>query len=336
MKGLILLDGPDCAGKTTLADALIASAEAAGHKAVRRHLGKPENGTAWQMHADALLEYIEEMNSEGVIVIADRHFLSEGVYGRCYRSGSEYPHAMRFMDMLFNRFIGLKVICCPPVETVVETHKKMLEERYEEYSDGMDKVAKAYQDIWHSRVAQSNLPGDDYTQQLAALGGVQDKPLWYHYDYTVDNVDQFACHLLDELKIEGEIRPYFEWNYTGTPSQNSVLLVGDKMEEKNALGIPFFSNTGSSAFLAKTLHKLMLPAEQICMVNINDPNGPDAVSALSHVCGRIVVLGREAERTMTEYGFKFDAYVRHPKHAGRFNHADDTYAQELAAAIGGR
>lgn len=336
MKGLILLDGPDCAGKTTLAEAIIAAAATEGITAIRRHLGKPETGQAWDMHAEALLNYIEEMNDDDKIIIADRHFLSEGVYGHYYRDGSEYPYTMRFMDMLFNRFIGLKVICCPPVETVVETHKKMSQERHEEYADGMDKISKAYQAIWHSRVAKSNLPGLDYAQQLVALGGVQDKPFWYHYDYTQVNVEKYAKCLLDELKIEGEIRTFFEFNYTGTPSKNSVLLIGDKMSTPNKLGIPFFANTGSSEFLAKTLHKLMLPAEQICMVNINDPRGTEAVGALSKVCGRVVVLGREAERTMAEYGFKFDAYARHPQHARRFNHNDDTYLEELGAAIGVR
>jgi nicotinamide riboside kinase len=338
MRGLILLDGPDCAGKSTLAQSLIAASAEQGHKAVVHHLGKPEPGKCWKIHADALLAYIKQMLDEDVIVIADRHFLSEGIYGRGYRSGSEYPYTMRYMDMLFNRFNGLKVVCCPPTSVVVDTHAKMKEVRREEYDSGMDKIANMFQSIWHSAVHLTSLPGADYTAQLAALGGVQDKPLWYHFDYCENDVDDYARFLLKELEIENDIADPFlsQYRFNGTPSLRSVLLIGDKMNTPNELGIPFFANHGSSQFLAKTLHQLCVPAENLCIVNINDPGGINAVTTLIRYCGRAVVLGREAERTMRENSIEFDAYCRHPQHARRFNHHDNTYTRELGLAMGVR
>lgn len=336
MRGLILLDGPDCAGKSTLASSLVAAAAEQGHRAVIHHLGKPEAGTAWKMHADAIIAYLEQMLKENVIVIADRHFLSEEIYGKVYRGGGEYSFAMRYMDMLYNRFHGLKVICCPPTATVVDTHAKMKEVRKEEYDSGMDKVANMYQSLWQAPVHPTSIPGRDYTAQLAAFGGVQDKSFWYHFDYTQCDVDDMARYLIEELGIEQDLLdPNFETMcFTGTANNRSILLIGDKMNTPNALHIPFFANHGSSWFLAKTLHTLAVPAEQLCMVNINDPNGVATTRYLTAFCGRIVVMGREAERSMRANEIYFDAYVRHPQHARRFNHNDNTYTNELKLAMG--
>lgn len=337
MHGLILVDGPDCAGKTTLCENIIAASAERGVKAVRHHLGKKVKGTAWQEDHDAIISYIQEMTMNKSIVIADRHFLSEAVYGRTYRDGSEYPYAMRYMDMLFNRFNALKVICCPPVEVVVEKHREMQGVRHEEYKSGMDKVASEFQRLWHGKVFPNSYPGTDYLHQLQITGGVQDKSRWYHYDYTKTDVHEFARYLLDELAQEYRLNPTSRhFCFNGTPGRQSVLLVGDKMSSLNGLGIPFFSNSGSSEFLAKQLHEMMIPAERLCIININDFANHTTVKSLVQLCGRTVVMGREAERTMRQHDIPFDAYVRHPQHARRFNHNDDTYLNELRQAMEGK
>jgi thymidylate kinase len=341
MQGLILLDGPDCAGKTTLCGNIMEAAKSMGLRAVSHHLGKPEKGQAWTMHADALISYIEQMLAENVIVIADRHFLSEGIYGRGYRDGSEYPYTMLYMDMLFNRFCGLKVICCPPTEVVVETHTKMKNIRREEYDDGMDKIAKMYQDLWHSKVCPLALPGGDYVGQLTSLGGVQDTPRWYHYDWTKENVRDYAEYLLEELRIEQAIDPIkhlrqAHYGFNGTPGKHSILFVGDEAGIGNSLNIPFFTNEGSSEFLAKILFNLGWPAEKTCIANVNDYSGVDTVKTLSALCSKTIVMGRNAERTCRLEKIEFDAYVRHPRNARKFNLNDDTYHNQLYYAMGGK
>lgn len=337
MRGLILLDGPDCAGKTTLAKALEAEVKAQGGNAEIHHLGMPEPGKCWELHSEALLQYITDMIQGDMVIIADRHFLSEGVYANVYRKGSEYPFTMRYMDMLFDRYRGLKVICCPPVDDVVRVHADMKKIRREEYDSGMDKVARRFERIWHDEVNRNLAPGREYTEQLMLSGGVVDKPLWYHYDYTKHNTSQYAKELLKDLKDE-------QWYYgddvldmcfTGTPGPLSTLLVGDKMSQVNDLGIPFFANTDSSLFLAKSLHKLMIHAERLCIANINEPEGVATVRYLAGRCNHVIALGRRAEHTLQMHDINYNAYVRHPQHARRFNHNDDSYTAELAHAFRG-
>lgn len=336
MRGLILLDGPDCAGKSTLAKSIQTASAELGQRAVIHHLGKPEDGQEWKLHSTAIEDYIQQMLDENVIVIVDRHFLSEEIYGKVYRNGGAYPYTMRFIDMLYNRFSGLKVICCPPTSVVVDTHKRMMEERYEEYTDKMDRIANLYQGLWHSAVHVSSFPGRDYTGQLTALGGVQDKKFWYHFNYCESDVDEYARYLLQELATEVAIADPFldSLKFIGTPDRRATLLVGDMSATKNKLGLPFWANHGSSHFLAKTLHQLMVPAESLCIANINDEGGVRTVKQLAEQCGRVVVLGREAQRTMQRENIDYDAYCRHPQHARRFNQNDNTYLDELKKALG--
>lgn len=331
MRGIILLDGPDCAGKTTLANEIKRVAEVGGHKADIRHLGKPEAGTCWAMHSEALLTNIFDMLNDNTVIIMDRHFLSEAVYGTVYREGSEYPYTMRFVDMLFNRYRALKVICCPPVDVVVETHAKMKNLRREEYDSGMDKVAALYEKI---RDNGSVVPtrSMDYMWQLIYAGGVSETSLWYHYDYTVDGLTDAAIFLLKELEHESWFYGDDTWHYSfnGTPGPLSTLLVGDKISQENLMHIPFFANSDSSLYLAKTLHRIGVKAERLCIANINDEGGAETVRYLANRCKQVIALGRNAERSLQIHDIHYHGQVRHPQHASRFSHNDDSYVAELA------
>lgn len=347
IRGIILLDGPDCAGKTTLANKIKDQAEKLGATAEVHHLGKPAVGTCWHEHSSALIRYVGDAYGHDKLIIADRHFLSEAIYGCVYRDGSEYPFAARHVDRLFNRLRVPRVICAPPVDAVVEKHAEMKKIRFEEYDSGMDKVAKRYLDLWHGaetgEVNDSHWPYNhdtDYIQQLTLCGGVADRLGWYHYDWTKHDTDTYARYILHELITEQELVPeemlnVWDFKFTGFPDKNSVLLVGDKLSPRATWDIPFYANDGCSLYLAKTLQQLSADESRIVMANINDPNGLQTVRALMEMCGRVVVLGREAEKTMLLAGLRFNAKVRHPQHARRFSHNTDAYHGELWSALDG-
>ena len=352
LRGIILIDGPDCSGKSTLAEHIKTTAEKLGSKAVVRHLGKPEPGTCWGLHKAALCAYVKEAFTEDTLVIADRHFLSEAIYGVSYREGSEYPFAARHVDRLLHRFRALRVICAPSVEFVVETHAKMKKLRVEAYDTGMGAIAQRYLDLWHGALDASGNPNvgstwsykghQDYVQQLTADGGVADRNGWYHYNVETHGqaLTSYVKALLDELESEQElIQPGLldldHWRFTGFPSQQSVLLVGDKIKSANLTHTPFLSNSNSSEYLASVLHKLHADESRVVVANINDEHGPETVNRLSRLCGRTIALGREAEKTLQLTGIRYHAKVRHPQHARRFSRYDQTYEQELRVAFAG-
>jgi thymidylate kinase len=348
LRGLIILDGADCVGKTTLANKIAERAQSIGADPVIRHQGKPVEGTCWQVHSDALLEYLQEAFNEEKLVIGDRHFLSEAIYGSVYRTGSEYPYAVRHIDRLLHRFRALRVICAPPIEDVVKMHAEMKKIRFEEYDSGMDKVGQRYKDLWsgaHSGTSSetTNWVYDerrDYIEQLTMTGGVSDKNGWYHYDYTKTDTDTYARFLLHELETEQALIPddlldMNDWKFTGFPSKQSVLLVGDKVLKEGASTIPFYDNQDASGYLAHTLQKIRADESRVVIANVNDYDGVYTVRALSQMCGRVIVMGRHAEKTMLTAGLDYDARIRDPQDAMQFSFHDDTYAHEMLIAMKG-
>lgn len=347
MRGIIVLDGPDCAGKTTLAEELKRQVIARGSSLPKKHqfaaevhhLSLPVKGQAFEEHKVALIAYIKKAWHEGKVIIADRHFLSEAIYGAHYRGGSEYPETARYMDMLLHRFKALRVICCPPVEQVVKIHAEMKQVRVEMYNKGMDRIAQRFLNLWHgdeSREDVGKIP--DYVEQLSLAGGVKDIAGWYLYDYTKNDLKEYAAFLLDELRAEYDLMPdgidnIDRWGFTGFPSQHAVLFVGDKMNSDNELRVPFLANSASSLYLAKTFHALNLEADKTCIANINDKGGVETVKMLSELCGRVVVMGREAQRTMDQYGLRYDFKIDHPQYANRFNHYNNRYVEQMTLAL---
>ena len=61
IRGIILLDGPDAAGKSTLAEAIRQEVfkREGENEAIIRHLGKPLAGTCWKEHSEAVIDYAE-------------------------------------------------------------------------------------------------------------------------------------------------------------------------------------------------------------------------------------------------------------------------------------
>lgn len=328
--GIIILDGPDGSGKTTLARHLCATVK----DAVYVHLSAPARGQAWQEHRAALLRIIAEYR-QGRLVVVDRHFLSEAVYGAVYRGGSEYPFAARHVDRLLYRFGALRVVCCPPVEHVVQTHARLMKERGEMYADRMDKVAKLYLALWEGR------PGSDvlnYLDHLIVAGGVNDQLGWAKYDVTMDGVDlpKTGERFLTELaQLAATVPCIYDTtdNLTGWARKQAVLLVGDRCS--NSEEWPFLSNAGSSLYLATVLNRLGADEARVCMINANGPGGEKLLRQKQVRCGRTVAMGREAERALELFRIPYHAKVRHPQHAARFSRNDNSYELELGAAMAG-
>jgi len=338
MNGIILLDGPDAVGKTTLAHHIVNKIPDAEYM----HLGKPNPGQAWSNHRDALLYAIAKMRQNKLVVI-DRLWLSEAIYGAVYRDGSEYPYSARHIDRLMYRFGALRVVCAPPVDYVVQSHKKMIQEREEMYTEKMYEVARRYLDVWEGtefvKVDEASYANQGYLEQLSINGGVADKIGWYKYDVTTDGTDMdnyvdYLKHHLSEIK---RLMPVFYEdtdNMTGWCRRLSVMLVGDKSSKVDSHW-PFLANSGSSLYLARMLHKLGADESRVCFVNANGPNGEKLLRQSRIGCGRVIAMGRAAEQALEKERVVYDARVRHPQHARRFTSKDDSYAEEMREAFAG-
>ena len=347
LRGIILLDGPDGSGKSTLSAELARQVTQGGGTAQVIHSGLRADGDYWRGHAEVLTEAARgAFSGDSGVVILDRFFLSESIYGDVYRGASYYPTAVRHLDRLLQRFGALHVVCAPPVKYVKETHARLVTERQEDFLTSMDVVSQRYLDLWHGAAAcevgsflQAYTHGE-YTQQLCLLGGVKNRRRWYHYDVTVDGADLagYAAQLLGQLRTEQTLTDDRAMDlaghcFTGSASA-AVLLVGDQLSHPTELSVPFFANDGCSLYLAETLQALAADESEVCVANVNDPGGVATVKWLA-AGKRVIALGREAEKTLTAHDIPPDAAVRHPQHARRFTSQDDSYIVELRQAFYG-
>lgn len=333
---IIVLEGADGTGKTTLAKKLVEMYR--GY-----YIHNRRHRDVWPYHLASIRQALKFARLGPVII--DRHWLSECVYGTVYRGGIQARYDERALHRVLARFGVTYVLAAPAPEVAVGIHGRMKAIRPEMFDD-ITRVAEMYHNLWHgfenNGALLSNLTGS-YLEQLM-LKGVKDKLNWLLYDITehpgevgvvkaAQVVMKHARERLAEAWQPG-LDPKL-WNLTGVVKPGNVLLVGDQLSDKETpVPWPFFAAGGSSKYLSKTLSMLRIDEDRICMVNANA--GDDAlhhIADAAKICGKVVALGREAEAGLKELDVQYHHAIRHPQHARRFTHHKRSYVDELEQAI---
>lgn len=311
---LIVLEGPDCGGKTTLARELLAAHGGPGH---REHAGPPADPPpcAFTEYESALDEpgLRARIADPGYLVVMDRWHVGEAVYGPLWRGRSRLDAAgLLHVENSLLGFGAVRVACLPS------------------YS--------ALQIRFLSR-------GDDRTQ-------VSELP-WIHAEYAaharrfgyqiVDGTEERALLVADLLagavgaaRRAALVQRAASRTYVGPFVHPRALLVGD---ERNAgprpdLRRPFTPVNGLGcsrwlwdAVLATGEHRA------VGAVNSNEP-GVDLRWLWAELSfPNLVALGGRASRRLTALGLGHRT-IYHPQFAKRFkNKRFDEYVASLTAAI---
>jgi hypothetical protein len=212
------------------------------------------------------------------------------------------------------------------------------------YAEGMDGIAKRYQDLWlglpsQGKEADTKFAQRGYIESLSVAGGVADKIGWEGYDVTTDgtNLDQYTDRVASRLSALRKLLANFNEetdNWSGWARRQSVLLVGDKSSNDTSHW-PFLANSGSSLYLARVLNQLGADESRVCMVNASGPNAQDLLMRGRIHCGRVIAMGKSAEQALEREHIAYDARVRHPQHARRFTANDSSFEVELREAFNG-
>jgi len=204
MRASIILEGPDGAGKTTLA------------RAIHERFGDPAQALTSYRHLTYVaeprvslrqmldsLQWAEERWQAGQLSLIDRHWVSECLYDQVYRRGlSPVSRFAYVMDALFARQRGVYVLCLPrDVESARRAHARNREERPEMY-DSIDEVAQLYLDLWRNEhTADVSFRRYGHIRNRAGLlllgGGVCSRHNWLRYCF--EDPDFSADRFLDEL-----------------------------------------------------------------------------------------------------------------------------------------
>lgn len=141
MKGLIILDGPDGAGKTTLGQYM-----AKRYDGVYMHLTYRWKDKMFEYHTAALHRAVK-MSADKLVII-DRLWPSEVCYANAYRGGSKWPLMWRMMERVINKVAGVYVICLPhDTRNYLDDYQRLKTTREEMYSDILPVVIE-YHKLW--------------------------------------------------------------------------------------------------------------------------------------------------------------------------------------------
>jgi len=319
IRGIIVLDGPDASGKSTLAKTM---QELYGAKILHATYRFKNNMFAY--HTAILKKAIAE-SQKGLVVI-DRLWLSEQVYANVFRGGSKWPLAGRFIDRMLLRFGALNVICLPSAVTVsVENHRKNLDPSHPYDDDKVRELYAGYDAAW-GRLK--------YRHDYARYSFDKDGQNTYDYaDYLVVRLMQVQA--LQPNDLDARQWPEFR-NFGGSVKLSKTLIVGERSNPKwNSVNWPFYEHGNSSLFLAKALETIGAGEPSLCFMNAVEggrfQNTTELwISRLAET-KRVVCLGNVAYRTVRRLvpGTKRVRLVPHPAYYQRFKAADAVSYERL-------
>lgn len=335
-RGIIILEGADCTGKTTLARHLVAE-----RGAVYLHHGY-HPGADWGRRYLASLRRAEREAERGRLVVLDRCYLSADAYGTVYRGRSDVPRRGRTLHRLALRASALTVLCCPSVAGTVARHRRLREERGERYRDISGVAA------WFDRLVWGTGGPSDRACYGALLAERPANPFRAHsclYDLETHGRDLagYATRLLDRL---AELRadrlaflPPSSQNWAGHSATARVLLVGERPGHGLPSGQwPFVAPSeaaGCAGWFAEQLNRAGVYEEHLAWTNAYATPADTVTSAVvpQLLDGRrwdaVVALGAVAARCLRSLGCAGVIELDHPQHQKRFHHSAPGYLDPL-------
>ena len=286
---IVILEGPDGGGKTTLARHL---EQAYGFRYV--HTGPPTSDKVLEAYGRTLYDASQEPRS----TVIDRLHIGERIYGPALR-GSDL--LTRNGEVLLHRLISAYgarlVFCIPPYDTAVENWRK----RHETEGAELIKKKLIYDQVYY---AYKNLSQDFFYANSS----------WW--DYTKVHVGLAAESL---LKFNGTHTERCPEGVIGSPTAK-FLFVGD-VANQEYLDIPFFALNGSSEFLNSCIAEAGYQERDIALVNSRRldlsimPLGAIYVTLKSP---KVIALGNAAASSLKSQGVTY-TLVEHPSYWKRFH-----------------
>lgn len=298
---LIVLEGPDGAGKTTLAKNLAKYFATSREETVYLHSRYHKN--QW-LYDCALVRRAIIASISGKNVVMDRSWIGDNIYGRIYRDGGGIW--VRQHDALLRRYGAVYAFCLPPRETVIAEHKKKHAAGLEKFNT-VDRIYDAYYDLWHGNALNWAADGMNYVEHLSTYGGWQNRDDGVLFDWQKHSVGDLVLKLrqcerknslseaihTDAINFRGGIR---RWH------NMYLFITASKYEAGESVCAMPFPLYGQPWFrFTEAIHLTGLPETHLCYADFQDPyaqvqqtsSTPKCVHRLMPDC-RVVAVGAAA------------------------------------------
>lgn len=330
---IIILEGPDGAGKTTLG----------------QHMAKQLNGTylhlsyrwpdhMFEYHTAAIRWAIRKSHKQPVII--DRWWPSEALYAAEYRGGSKWPQMGRMLDRVARKHGAVYTYCLPTDLTQYRARfDKLKEERAEMYDNTLG-VAQRYLDLWDGKHIEDK---GNYADLLARTGGVKNRRDHMYYSiemfgHSMAYFTELVVHRAASLAASQMPNSCDYPNLLGHLEDAQYLFVGERVNPKfNNLYWPWFDYGNSSLYMAEALHGVPAREELFMWANALDYDGTQNTMIKQVVEKKpelkVIAVGKVALSHLVKDGIEVFEHVKHPSFVKRFEGGVDKMREILRHAI---
>lgn len=331
---IIILEGPDGVGKTTLAKHMCEKLDA-----TYLHLSYRWPQHMFEYHTAAIRWAIRKSRKKPVII--DRWWPSEALYAAEYRGGSKWSQMGRIMDRVAMKHGAVYVYCLPSDLVEYEKHFAKLKEERAEMYDNTVGVAKRYLDLWNGNKMHED--NGNYADLLVRTGGVKSRfdHMYYSinmYGHTLDYFTDMVCRRSAELAATQMPNSLDHPNLLGHLSTAKYLFVGERVNPKfNNLNWPWYDHGHSSLYLAEALHGVPAREELFMWANAINSDGSkndlikQVVEKKPEI--KVIAVGKVALTHLVKDGIEVFEHVKHPSFVKRFEGGVEKMREMLRHAI---
>lgn len=278
---LVILEGPDGSGKTTLAK------ESRHLEYI--HFGPPPKGKdgAWRQYFNLLVDLWDSPRPGGVII--DRFIHGEMIYGPLLRGGTDLTWAhIRMLERIVMGMSGKLVVCLPPWETVLSNWQRSKDELLKDEAQ-LEQTYAFYRFLLHG-------------ERRMVPRGV--------FDYTNLHNPGIEGPFINEGPGIGLFAP-----------GNTLVVGDEVNKRTGKEGWPFVAPGGSSLWLANLLEEARVPEHGLYWINAKTNGADTDPSFLPKLNpGKVVALGLNAAKWCNQHAPGEYYTFCHPQYHKRFWH----------------
>lgn len=289
---MIVIEGPDCAGKSHLAEQLKFR-----FFAELTHYSKHDRMGMLAHAATA---------ASGNKAIVDRFHLSDIPYSAYCRGYVGDHTGIQMINRVLLARASVIIICLPSWETVKRAWLKRVDEEMIKNQEILRRIYKWYDNKEAIRKAAGGIPVVYYNYKR------------HKFQNLAERIDALTVRPVHDVADGESAGKFYVWD--------SVLLVGEKVSSDSQHEVPFTGHGNSGEWLTDLLRQRGISESRLSWINIKAIDDEDNTrNILNHVDNyrprHIIALGDKAANALDVLGISYTKF-QHPQYHKRFKSSE--------------